>query len=192
MSNQPNWDKAPEGANLFWTNRWSCHPWFKRENGRLYNFYEPEGVWHNMGDAMNDVDPNSFIERPTINQQLTVPVVKEKFTTEKVVCSKTEPTTWDGQGLPPIGTECEARTASGWLKSIILYHGTGQCLGLVAVVFWFNGNENLAWCREFRPIKTDRDHWIDAAQEICKNPEELRSILGQMYDAVIAKLPEQK
>lgn len=198
MSNQPNWDEAPDGATLFWTNPLTSCTWFKVENGILYNFDNLSKCWIDVEAVKHRLYPGDFIERPAVNQQLTVPVVNQEFTTEEVVCSKMETTTWDGQGLPPVGVECEYKhhlhdpdNPNAWQKCFIIGF-TKDCQWLCFHSYASDSVEMHAvncGVYVFRPIKTDRDLWIIEAQKASSDILSSRQ-LGQIYDAGLARLPE--
>lgn len=105
---------------------------------------------------------------------------------------------WSGEGLPPVGLRIEytpikqdakaAIVPGQWYRGkIIAYHD-----GYV----WTsdNGIRQIA-NTEFRPIRTDRDRWIEAAIKALKPTmgrfsEEKRGIAEMIYDAGLAKLPD--
>lgn len=198
MNKQPNWNKAPDGASLFWTNPFSYNPWFKIEKGMLYNFDNLDSKWCCMEDIKHRFDPDEFIERPAINQQLTVPVVNQELTTEEAACSKIEPTAWNGKGLPPAGVECEYRhhlqdpdNPNAWQKCFIIGF-TKDCQWLCFHSYACDHVEMHAvnsGVYVFRPVKTDRERWITEAQKASSDILSSRQ-LGKIYDAGLAKLPE--
>lgn len=61
---------------------------------------------------------------------------------------------WNGEGLPPVGTVCECHLPGeltnnySWVEAKVIWHnGPTEC----AVV---RSTSKLAWCDEFRPIRT--------------------------------------
>ncbi len=69
---------------------------------------------------------------------------------------------WDGEGLPPVGAECEARMSfDGWVKVRVLHHNQ---LGNEAVVV-SEGDGQAGWADEFRPIRTPDQRAEDRAVE---------------------------
>ena len=84
--------------------------------------------------------------------------------------------------LPPVGVECEIWELDGiWRKVEVVAH-TKKGL----VVEW-NGEEHLIYReRKFRPLKTEREWFIEAASKIMHQTEDgvINDIsLGQLYDA---------
>lgn len=198
MNKQPNWNEAPDGATLFWTNPISYDPWFKIENGMLYNFDNLDRMWCCMEDIKHRFEPHSFIERPTDNHKLTVPVVNQELTTEEAGCSKIEPTAWNGQGFPPVGAVCEYRLAddSLWFKCEVRYvldNNPSPDADYWTAVIWCPHLKMEQVVRDgkvkFRPIKSDRERWITEAQKASSDILSSRQ-LGKIYDAGLAKLPE--
>lgn len=171
---EPDWSKAPEGANLFWTSKWTTNPWFKDENGKLYNFVGLTLSWvETKGPGFM---PNEIIKRPTVNQQLTVE--------------------WNGTGLPPVGTVCEVYSEKGWITCEVIAHHNGE----VVVAVKEEGISDYSYHSgvRVRPIKSGREQWIDDAVYQCilhygnpKGAESYRSLCVKLYDAGLAKLPEQ-
>lgn len=144
-----------------------------------------DGFWYGDGEYMEIVHvlwgTDRYIPRPTINQQFTVPVVKESLTTEKVVCSKMETTTWDGEGYPPIGTVCEMYIGEidEWVQGEVIAIHKGY------VHIWNDKAESGCFTNnptDLRPIKSDRDMWIDS---VIENKEELYKQLGHLYDTMV-------
>lgn len=177
MNNQPNWDEAPEGATHLWLGR-SNYPWYKVEGREKYQYFNETNQWIKIyvSDAYFT---SGFVTRPTINQQLTV--VKEKFTTEEVVCSKMEPTSWDGEGLPPIGTICEMYIdeIDEWVQGEVFAIHKGH------IHIWNDKAESGCFTNnptDLRPIKSNRDKWIES---IIENKEELYRQLGYRYDTIV-------
>lgn len=59
---------------------------------------------------------------------------------------------WDGEGLPPIGIECEVRFNDVWsICKTLAYH---QVSDTAVAVHFLDGSNSLFWCAKFRPIKT--------------------------------------
>lgn len=199
---EPDWSKAPEGAT-----HWAPETdedfaaWYKCETGFWFFALDSEGIWR----PHNDVGlPSALIKRPTDNQQLTVPVVNQEFTTEKVVSSKMETTTWSGTGLPPVGI-CEAlwNSPDEYYKVKVITHDDGE-----AVFRWIDGPDNGVIASSgnevygglkikehymFRPIqsiKSERERWIDTVLGFRKPGDYTdEQWAADLYDAGLAKLP---
>lgn len=77
---------------------------------------------------------------------------------------------WTGEGLPPVGTVCEAQIYSGkgdliWVEARVLHHHPRH---KKSAAIAHGGEELLAWTSMFRPIRTpeqiaaeERDKAID-------------------------------
>lgn len=96
---------------------------------------------------------------------------------------------WDGEGLPPVNQECE------YIRNDVKYRQEyveviPLCFGqeLALLRHSASGNEfaeSISSC-VFRPIKSERDRWIEAAIEAGSSERNAALI----YDAGLAKLPE--
>lgn len=59
---------------------------------------------------------------------------------------------WDGNGKPPIGIECEVRIGDVWsICKTLAYH---QVSDTAVAVHFLDGSNSLFWCATFRQIKT--------------------------------------
>ena len=163
MTNKPDWDNAPEDAQFYS----ECH-FRKHELGREFNWHA--GKWCETGfDTFEWHKKRDDFE------------VRPGSSTPE----------WNGQGLPPVGTVCESYDADGWQRCVIL---AVDARGNLVVDLLEDGmveanHDN--HCYSFRPIKSDREKWIDKASGsviralgIPGNTE----ILGIIYDAGLAKL----
>lgn len=109
-----------------------------------------------------------------------------------------KPVEWDGEGLPPVGTVCEGYVQDiasvwRWLEVEILKHHNiahSECAVHVTK------HTILRWCDQFRPIRTDRERWIESALGCDCDPHQgmlsRRDFCGAIYDAGLAKMPEDK
>ena len=96
---------------------------------------------------------------------------------------------WSGEGLPPVGTECDcSHRGSEQGKVTVLYMGSQFCV----LLNHGHGEEQCGpiGSYEFNPTLTDRDRWIEAALIECTDHISHRQ-LGKIYDAGLANLPEQ-
>lgn len=89
------------------------------------------------------------------------------------------PDNWDGKGLPPVGTVCEALHTGGWYKCEILKHNTTN-VGVKSAACDFGFT--LAWSTNFRPLRSDREVWVSEAQKHCT--EFGGNQLGNLFDAL--------
>lgn len=98
---------------------------------------------------------------------------------------------WNGQGFPPVGTVCGIKYTDGkWGEVTITVYGKHH------VIFEdSNGNERVEYLNgiELRPIKSDKDKWIELAK---KENRELpigateQEMFERLYDAIKSgKLP---
>ena len=108
--------------------------------------------------------------------------------------------TWNGEGLPPIGVECEgdADTRPGDYEPCIpIYHdSTAGELQHTTVALFQNSHGNFTnpeWCTDFRPLKTEKERVVEAAMQTSRlvlypgaTPERM---LEALYDAGYLKMP---
>jgi hypothetical protein len=101
------------------------------------------------------------------------------------------PSAWNGTGLPPAGTVCECHLPGeltnnySWVTATVIWHNSKtEC----AVI---RSSSHLAWCDEFRPIRTQEQIAADereaAILEMSKCADGMyfpnRHTLGALYDA---------
>lgn len=100
---------------------------------------------------------------------------------------------WDGEGLPPVGTECECKVTVNWFRCKVMYISE-KC----AVLKY--GESEQAWFTpscEFRPIRTEaerkREEFIDQLMKEWLFLGHDREQAGSLYDAIAAgKIPGVK
>ncbi|ATG01241.1 Uncharacterised protein [Lelliottia amnigena] len=112
---------------------------------------------------------------------------------------KFEPVEWDGEGLPPVGSNVEARFEGEWVEVTVAYNDCPESQSDESV--W---NEALVfnrittrpfWADELRPIRSEADKKRDAAVESMFYTLPLDVMLGKdvreaIYDAIAAgKIP---
>ena len=138
MSSTIDWSKAPEGATHYVQG--SIAPWEKRDGDDWYYFRNRDRSWTKLigpdmhGERRIEVAKLTIFARPTEPQ---------------------EPTPWDGQGLPPVGTVCEHEGCGNvldWLEVRVLAHTFAQ--GFDVAVFQHKDTVSYSSARHFRPIKT--------------------------------------
>lgn len=146
-----DWNKGPEGAIGFAEGLRPGHDtiWYRQK---------PNGDLEYCTDDHHDVWMESFL----------MP--------ENVVWRKAEVSSWNGEGLPPVVTECEAKNAlSGeWIRVKVIDHqGSTQ-----SAVCREIGTDKLWWSDSFRPIRTpeqieenEREARVEALREIIKRVE---------------------
>lgn len=130
---------------------------------------------------------------PSLSNTLIAPTLfssSELVTREKydaaLAASKTE---WDGEGLPPVGCECEGKQLAqlNWNKFKVVAIENGHVFG-----FWNDnvstGLDSRLW--EFRPIQSEadkkRDEAVKALREIIGGPRGPYAQVkaGEIYDAI--------
>lgn len=98
---------------------------------------------------------------------------------------------WHERGeLPPVGTVCEVfnhefGSNAAWEKCTILFMGKFKCVYSSDSCHERVGNVDLTGVIEFRPIRTEREKFIEAALAV--NPwmsgKKMTNALGYLYDA---------
>lgn len=104
-----------------------------------------------------------------------------------------EPNGWDGEGLPPVGIECEIQRGEGlnWYKITVRAYspnkhyiwisddgGEGEVLSLQGSRY------------KFRPLRTDREQWVDRALCLITPAPSPKMLAEAIYDALaIGELP---
>lgn len=134
-----DWTKAPEGANKAgFTEPDNCLQ-FYRIPGRFgdYDYWSEKWGWR--GNNFPTCADHLF-ERP----------------------AKVE---WNGQGLPPVGTNCEYRSNDGWLQCEVVAHRNNA-----AVVLNHHYEADFVPPQDLRPIRTPEQI---AAEERAKAIEEM-------------------
>lgn len=98
---------------------------------------------------------------------------------------------WDGEGLPPVGCECEMQDALGcWQFVTVFAHHAGFAHGWDNVLperSYFSNNS-----AEFRPIRSERDKAIQQMRKVVTNYNKTDVIhaIEQLYDAGYRKLSD--
>ncbi|MFU5179171.1 hypothetical protein ACM7XV_21180 [Pseudomonas aeruginosa] len=82
------------------------------------------------------------------------------------------PVTWNGQGLPPVGTVCEVKHRDiGWVRCEIVAHKSFSCGGLTHAIAWIDENTlDQSQGLRFRQLRTPEQI---AAEERAKAIEEM-------------------
>ncbi|HHE7821411.1 TPA: hypothetical protein ACPFLH_001110 [Pseudomonas aeruginosa] len=136
-----DWNTAPEGAT-HWepTGPEFYEGWMKKEGD--YWFYWVEGT-------------NKWCHGPSCN-----------VSAEREATFEARPQeAWDGQGLPPVGTNCEYRSSDGWLQCEVVAHRNNA-----AVVLDHHYEADFVPRQDLRPIRTPEQI---AAEEREKAIEEM-------------------
>ncbi|MFU3016104.1 hypothetical protein ACM7NY_02215 [Pseudomonas aeruginosa] len=82
------------------------------------------------------------------------------------------PVTWNGQGLPPVGTNCEYRSNDGWLQCEVVAHRNNA-----AVVLNHHYEADFVPPQDLRPIRTPEQI---AAEERSKECDRIFVILSSV------------
>lgn len=108
---------------------------------------------------------------------------------------------WNGEGLPPVGTICEAMMPAlhhelwGWRKVKVVESGIS---GAEKEVLAYDiENTRPAWTDEFRPIRSESDKKREEAKhaiaELCRSSASNGHSADLIYDAIAAgKIPSVK
>lgn len=173
-----DWKAAPKGSEKY-----------NPTNGLFYRGRRPNlKVWFNDGWEESTLLPQNeiFSERPP----LTVADLNlESPTLHLQWCGRIE-RKWSGDGLPPIGTECEAKNRMNdtWYRVKVIDHqgsvNSAVCREICTDKLW--------WSDSFRPVKTAEEIAAEAEEaaikqmtsELFAQPEDLtglRDICSALY-----------
>ncbi|HHG5663712.1 TPA: hypothetical protein ACPWRN_005408 [Pseudomonas aeruginosa] len=124
--------------------------WSKAPDGATHAGIIPSrntNVWY------RDIDPDrgrykyfSLIDE-SWNINFGSPIAKELI--PRPAESSPAAPTWDGQGLPPVGTNCEYRSSDGWLQCEVVAHRNNA-----AVVLDHHYEADFVPRQDLRPIRT--------------------------------------
>lgn len=123
---KPDWSKAPEGATHHCSGR---NAWFKQDENDMWLAWQAYGRMHGQ-----PLIGWCFCHAPDGSDVSTK--------------------TWTGEGLPPVGTVCEAMLPSAghqWVEVLVVWHHP-ELEGSAAVVH--GGGRLVGWSSAFRPIRT--------------------------------------
>lgn len=102
---------------------------------------------------------------------------------------------WNGDGVPPVGTECEMSNAGDeWHKCVIIAKGEEQIIYQTQGCREFSGHRNNY---RFRPIRSEADKKRDEAVTVLHDEyfshapiDKVKDALYALYDAIAAgKIP---
>ncbi len=117
-------------------------------------------------------------------------VTREQY--EAALAAAQQPV-WNGEGLPPVGCECEAIYGRDvWFKVKIIAYDSGRVIGR-----WLEGDRDddlLDYSHQeaFRPIRSEADKRRDEAIAALKElkPQLVGELAGYLYDEIAAgKIP---
>lgn len=135
-----DWTKAPEGATHYQPESRDFHAaWFRLQGGKAREMWVviPGGALEHI------IDPTAFDE-----------------SMQNLIARPAEPATWNGKGLPPVGTVCEwhgpnSDGPDGWVyteSKVVAYTDDGLFICMQKPSFW-PVVQRIDDC-EFRPIRT--------------------------------------
>ena len=94
---------------------------------------------------------------------------------------------WYSRGeLPPVGVECEAEYNGKWVKCTVIHHANNGVANLAACKMPQHAGSdvgNLAWFDIFRPIKSERERFVEAAIAIFYNGTHCERMAEALYEA---------
>ena len=130
----------------------------------------------------------------TTRAQLATDHATAIITREQWEAERQRGAVWRGpeDGLPPAGTVCEVLYSGDWHETYIVGSSRDgsavfECQDF-SCGFSYNGYSDSEF---FRPIQSDRDKWIAAAEAVIESHEgcvAYSSHLARLYDAGLAKL----
>jgi hypothetical protein len=163
-----DWIKAPEGATHYLADN-AKYDW----SACWYKFSDNQWMAISVGNRHLWIADNDQVD-------LFVPMLIAK------------PGTWNGTGLPPVGTVCEggrARTGA-FNECVVVAHRNGMAIAV------FTDQEELQWVSEFRPIRTpeqiaadERDAAIGELVRLYKYGYRNQVGLAAIYDAGYRRKP---
>ncbi|EOW6512942.1 hypothetical protein ACOZXQ_002730 [Cronobacter malonaticus] len=116
-------------------------------------------------------------------------VTREQY--EAALAAAQQPV-WDGEGLPPVGCECEAKYRDAANAEWFFF----RCVGVdCGIAFGWAGKEAVTLGKgsfEFRPIRSEYDKRRDEAIAALKKlkPQLVGELAGYLYDEIAAgKIP---
>ncbi|HCF6144429.1 TPA: hypothetical protein NIH82_005334 [Pseudomonas aeruginosa] len=135
-----DWTKAPEGATHYQPESRGFHAaWFRLQGGKARE------MWVVIpGCALEHIiDPTAFDE-----------------SMQNLIARPAEPANWNGQGLPPVGTNCEYRSNDRWLQCEVVAHRNNA-----AVVLNPHYEADFVPPQDLRPIRTPEQIANDAREK---------------------------
>ncbi|WP_432367084.1 hypothetical protein ACRG00_15970 [Cronobacter sakazakii] len=155
------------------------------------DFYDKDGNW---GADCGKVYGHDFAAacvkpREKGNGARIERVTREQY--EAALAAAQQPV-WDGEGLPPVGCECEAKYRDAANAEWFIF----RCVGVdCGIAFGWAGKDAATLDKgtfEFRPIRSEADKRRDEAVAALKElkPQLVGEIAGYLYDEIAAgKIP---
>ena len=167
-----DWSKAPEGATHHMAESSTDYECWLKKQGAKWLYMRMNGkAW--MKAVIDDDSLRTITERPS--------------------------PAWSGEGLPPVGVVCECHLPGeltnnySWVEAKVIWHnGPTEC----AVV---RSTSRLAWCDEFRPIRTPEQIAADEREAAIEHmirtyldgAKDHRGGIRALYDAGYRKQADQ-
>ena len=175
LRNEPSWADAPDWAVAIAQDsdgEWYWHAAVPRHTAIIFKARPHRTEFAGKGEVIGDWKDTLWL-RPE----------------EKKMEDKND---WHKRGeFPPVGTVCEMLPWWHVCESIAP-HRDGMVMYNHSEDAYFLATKNT----RFRPPKTERDRWIEMAANIDiaspPHPETWPDILARIYDAGLAKMPEDK
>jgi len=131
-----------------------------------------------LGSIEFSFDDGKWVKE-CISWPLSKYVMAENFT---VIIRPDAPEEWDGTGLPPVGTECEANDVGhGWISATVIAHDEDEGVAVCKTDYGYDGYG------ELRPLRTpeqrERQSVIEQAFSKLSEFHDADQVLGDLYDA---------
>ena len=185
LRNEPRWDDAPAWAVAKAQNSNGVWSWWSNKPESCLAATGNEGVWmHKSPGVSLPAGKGEVIGdwKQTLRLRPEVKKMENK-------------NDWHKRGeYPPVGTECEVMYYGTWEQTkIIGWHDAV----IVITTEWDDTHSYdgvSAEPSDFRPLRTERERWMDSAERAMRSmsPELDRLQLEAIYDAGLAKMPEDK
>lgn len=144
-------------------------------------------VWAGDDASIHRIDPACMPRLAT--DHATAIVTREQWQAERrrIEAAEKHAGKWNGEGLPPIGAQ--VMFENNQCEVIGHHEGVVVC---AMDDYYENGCYDGFLATQLRPIdtRTPREKWIDEAMGIMKVHESWKHVMGNVYDAGLAKLPE--
>ncbi|EAS2490428.1 hypothetical protein DKH14_09830 [Salmonella enterica] len=127
--------------------------------------YQQGGAWaHPSGTGLLEYWCNNQAMKPAEDRSKAI-ITREQYEAA-LAASKTE---WDGEGLPPVGCECEYETNGYGIKKVRV-----ECITMDGIAFTWLGEDprfrgldciNTSQAHRFRPIRSEADKKKEAVEK---------------------------
>jgi len=131
-----DWSKAPEGATH--CHEWIGGTWLKEDGG---------GIYYRSGDEWEMYGSSDYASKDAGIDALRGATPK--------------PTTWNGEGLPPVGDECEFSHHGQWLSCITIGMFDGEMVCAPNGGGFYSGGAH-----RFRPTRSEEDIAVEAMMQV--------------------------